>query len=190
MKNNQTLFDLTGEFARLNDLLADFDGDVTDADKEAAIDRILAEADENHELLKQKIDGYISVIAENEASAEIRMTESKRLQTLANQNSANAAKLKERLLFAMKNVLRRDQLDTRFHTLKVTKAGGKRALTVNEQVSSQDYLNAIQDRFIKIIPPQPAIKTLDTDAVRAALEAGEDLSFAQLSERREILKIK
>lgn len=196
MENNKTLFDLTGEFARLNDFLNDFDGDISDADMEWEIDRIFCDLDLNREQIKQKVDGYIAVIAENEALAEVRMNEAKRLVTLAQRNSANVDKLREKLLFTMKHVLNIEKLDTPFHSLKVSKAGGKRAMVLNEQALNKDcdpdhpYLDAIQDSYIKLMPPRPAYKILDTDAVRAALEEGYDFGFAQLKERKDVLKIK
>ena len=191
MTKTKTLFDLSTEAVELDDLLNDFDGDITDEAKEAEIDRFLTDAAENRDSLKSKIDGYIAIIAENDARSEMRQAEAARIARLANENKLTSDRLKSRLIFAMQNILHVEKLETDFHLLKTQKSGGKQSLKLLTDISNEDFVTRPEnERFTKIIPPVAAKTVVDNEKIRAALEAGETLEFAELAERKTLLKIK
>ena len=83
--------------------------------------------------------------------------------------------MKEVLLYVMTEKLNERKITSDFHTFTVCKNGGKQGVNIFAEVP---------DNFQRVIY-EP-----DTDKIRDALEAGEDLPFAKLLERGEHVRIK
>jgi hypothetical protein len=172
--SNRTLFEIGSDFLALRDLLSEIDGDV--GEQEAAIDALLAEesADEG-----RKLDSYVYLVAEFEASAEARAAEARRLDALAKSDKGQAARLRARLKQHMERT-GRQKIETPFHRLAVQRNGGVRPVVVAPEVTP----DKLDERFVRVR------REIDLDAVRSALESGEALLFASLGERGTSLRIK
>lgn len=165
----------------MEQILSNFDGDVTDEDKEAAVDALFARWLENGEELKVKIDNYLWLMAELEGRAEIRKKESKRLAELAKRDETNRDRLEMRL-YAFLKVTGKTEFETNYHKLKRVAVGGKQRLTL-----LFENVMDLPKKFRTEIREWRA----DTEAIRAALESGDAkiAQFAKLEERGERLKI-
>lgn len=135
-----TLFELTGEFLTLQQTLADFDGDISEADKEAEIDKLFADLAENQDQLEDKLDGYVAVMSEFEARFEYRKKEAKRLQILANRDEAEFERLKERLKAFFK-LIGKTEFQSKLHKFKLNKTGGKQALDLKRELTQTSFLS-------------------------------------------------
>ncbi len=172
----KSLFDLTSDVLELEALLAEVGGDVTDADAEAAIDAYTAQLEED---LHRKLDGYVTLIAEFDARAEARAKEAERVRHLAQLDEKNA----ERLRAGLKQFFvrtGREKVETARFRVSLVNAGGKVPLKLHCPPES------LPEEFRKEVTTFRA----DQDAIRAALEAGTPLVFAELGERGKVLRIK
>lgn len=178
----QTLFDLSAEMTELEQKLSDFDGDISEEEKEKEIDDLLARMAENEESINEKLDGYVAVMAEFEGRAELREKEASRLLQLARGDHANTSRLKDRLLsfFLVQGISKRE---TNFHKFTVAKAGGKQALEIAEGTD----VTELPAKFTEVIPEQVVF---NKDAIREHLSEGNELEFARLLERKDVLKIR
>lgn len=77
---SRTLFDITDDLLALEELLSEVGGDVTDEQAEEAITEWFEELGEDR---NSKLDGYVTLIAEFDARAEMRRREAARLQQRA-----------------------------------------------------------------------------------------------------------
>ena len=164
----QTLMEISSELDRLNMLLDDSDGEITD-EVSAEIDKALGD-------LHGKADSYVAIVRELELRADAREHEAERLGKLiaADRNTAKA--LRSRLKDAMEFTGQRKIETTRFR-LSVCKNGGKAPVDVHEPPEQ--------------IPPayQRVTVAADIDAIRDELERGTELSFAVLVARSTHLRI-
>jgi len=170
----RTLYDITADMREIDNLLTTLDGDISDPAVEEAITEWIAEMDVD---LRGKVDGYASYVSELFAKAEARKKEAKRLSTLAKYNENAAKRLKERLLWALQE-RGINKVETPRYVVNVQAAGGKLALDV--QVPGEQ----LPPRFQKVtVAP-------DNDAIRAALDAGEEVEGCNLMERGVSLRIR
>ncbi|MBD2180493.1 siphovirus Gp157 family protein [Aerosakkonema funiforme] len=170
----RTLFGISADLSQLNVLLDELDGD--DEESKQLITSWLEELGEERD---RKLDNYAALISELEAKAAVRKAEAKRLAELAAADEKRAQMLKERLkwFFEVNNL---KTVDTARYKLSMTKHGGKAPLLLDESVSPTE----LPEKFQKItVEP-------DKTAIRAALEAGEELEFAQLGDRGTSIRIR
>lgn len=115
-----TLFEIGDEIVALHDLLTECEGELPNAEAEAAIDDWLAETNVAPEI---KVDGYGALIREYEARAEAREVEAKRLMALAGADGNNVRRLKDRLkqFFEANGITK---LETRRFRFTIAKNGG------------------------------------------------------------------
>jgi hypothetical protein len=73
----------------------------------------------------------------------------------------------------------KDEIKTDFHSVKISKVGGKRKMVLD--VEDVDKLPLKYVRTTRVP---------DTDAIRKDLEAGMELTYAHLEERGETVRIK
>ncbi len=169
----RTLFNISEDIEHLNGLLDDLSDDI-----------------QQQELLNQwfetlgterdrKLDGYAAAIAEMQARAEVRKAEAKRLMELAAVDENRARLLKERLKWFFETH-KLKTVETPRYRLSLAKNGGRSPLILKDELLPQE----LPERF------QQVSVSPNTTAIRAALEAGEELDFAQLGERGTSLKIK
>lgn len=161
----ESLYSLTADFETLMEY-----ADSTDPEDEQVfldtLDNILATID-------VKMDNYAAVMTQLEARENLLDAEIKRLTKLKNAVKANEIKMSESLKASMIATGRR-KIVTDLHTFSIKKNGGKLPL---------DIYGDVPDEYTKVtIAP-------DNDLIRAALDRGEALDFAQYKERGERLSI-
>lgn len=172
---NQTLLDITDEAAALDALLAEAGGEIT-PETEAIIDGWFAEVETN---LYGKVDNYCRLISEIEARAEIRKAEAKRMADRARVDENAADALRERLRFVWE-ARRLGKVHTSRYTVSLAKNGGKAPL---------DIRCGVEDLPAWAVKTE-TVSTVNKDAIRERLDAGEALDFASLMDRGTRISIK
>ena len=169
-----TLYEITEDMRAIDDLLMEAEGDGSDPAVLDAIEKWIAELDIN---LQDKVDGYASYISELLARAEARKAESDRLAALAKTGRNTATRLKDRLMWAMQERGLKKVETPRF-VVSVRENGGKLPLDV--QVPGSE------------LPPRFQQVTIDpdNDAIRNALDAGEEIDGCTLMERGQHLSVR
>ena len=168
---SRTLLDISDDLRALDDLLFEVGGDLSDPRVQQAVDGWFAELSKD---LDGKVDNYAALIKEMEGRAALRAEEAHRLSNRARIDGESAKWLKNRL----KGVLEErgvKKLETRRFRVSIAGNGGKQPMQVDPEVPSS---------FTRTI-----LET-DHDAIRGALEAGENLAFARLLPRGTHLSIK
>lgn len=175
---SQTLYELSEDLAAINDLLTEVGGEITAEDVELIIDSWLEEA---RDALTGKLDNYVSLIRQFEARADWRKKEAARLRERAEIDQSAADRLKARLKwFFEKHALER--FDTPRFGISLAKNGGKTPIVYAPVVESSPA--SLPEEFHK------RTITADKEAIRAALERGEQLEFAALGERGRSIRIR
>ena len=173
----RTLFEIGKDMEALDDLLFEAGGDLDKPEVAEALGKWFDEVNEN---FKGKVDNYAALIRTLECRAAARQSEIDRLAKRVKADTNAAKGLKERLMWVMKNL---DLKRVETERFRVTVAGNGGA-----QAVGWGNVTHTPVRFQKLIP---AYTTLDHEAVRIALEAGEDLKeFAHLQPRGTHLNIK
>ena len=161
-----TLYELKEEYLTLLSL-----GDSDDPEEQQAfldtLDGLMGE-------IEVKADSYAVVLKELAAQKEKVEAERKRLQRSekAIENSMRA--MKERIKDAMIE-MGKTEIKTDLHTFNIQKNGGVQPMKITGEVP---------DRFQKVI------YDIDTEKIREALTAGEELDFAHLEPRGTQLRIR
>lgn len=173
-EQRRTLFSISDDISELTRLLDEIEDE--DLESEKLITSWLGNLGEERD---RKLDNYAALIAELEARAEVRKKEAQRLAKLASTDEKKATMLKERLKWFFE-VNKLKTVETSRYKLSLTKSGGKPPLILDDAISPAD----LPDKFQKIhVEP-------DKSAIRAALEAGEELDFAHLGDRSSSLRIR
>ena len=165
-----SLFELSSNVAALE---AALENETDPAALQALVDELVA----NREGLNQKVENYAGFIGELQAVADARAAEAKRVGELAKQAANKVARLKEALREGLLRVGARRVSTTRYD-VRVQKAGGKAPLVIDESRLTDEWVITKT-----VVEP-------DKEKIRAALEAGEVLDFAELRERADVLLIK
>lgn len=165
-----SLFELTSNVAALE---AALENESDPAALQAIVDELVV----NRDSLQQKVEGYASYIGELQSLAEARAAEAKRVGELAKATANKAARLKEALREGLLRVGARKISTTRYD-VRLQKAGGKAPLVIDETRVTDEWTVTKT-----VVEP-------DKEKIRAALEAGEVLDFAELKERADVLVIK
>lgn len=163
-----TLFDITGEYLRLYELMASEDG----ADEEAIKDTL----ESLNFDLAEKSKGYAFIIKQLEADADNLDVFIKELQHKKEVRQNNAKRMKEAVLNAM-DIAGITELPAGPYTIKIAKNGGKAPLEIPDE-------SLVPERFMKI-KYEP-----DKELIRKTIEDGTDLPFAEIKERGRHLTIK
>lgn len=170
---NRTLLDITEDLQALDDLLTEAGGDITGV--EATVDAWLAELEQD---LKGKVDNYAALITAMNARAEVRKAEADRLYHRAKVDSNNAKFLRERLKCSLEQ-RGISKLETARYKVGVSKAGGATPLIIPDPT-------AVPADFIRVTE----IREPDKDAIRKALESGQQVAGAALGIRGTYLAIR
>lgn len=163
----ESLMNLSDEYKELSELAGSADPE----DEQVFIDTL----EGLKGVIENKMDGYGVVLTRQKARIEMIHGEIKRLQEWEKQMINNDRLMREALLHVMRDTLGQKKIQTDLHTFIICKNGGKQAV---------DIFAEVPDSFQRVIY-EP-----DTDKIRDALEAGEDLPFAKLLERGEHVRIK
>lgn len=170
---NRSLLDIADDMEALDDFLFGCGGDVTDPEVEAYVNNWFAA---NEAALQSKTDGYAKYIHELQGRAEIAKLQSDRLMAKSRTATRQADFLRAKLKAVMEmRGLQKIQGD--YATVSIVNNGGVLPLNVDET-------QPIPDTFTKII-----VKP-DNEKIRAALDGGEELTFASLGERGTRLSIR
>jgi len=170
----QTLFEISQDMQALDDLL-----DVADIESPEAQAALAAWAEEVQENLETKVDNYAAYIQTLLARSDARKKEGDRLKKKATADENKAKKLKEHLktILEFRKV---KTVDTLRFKVTVSKAGGKTPVECN--VQPQDLPEEFRTEV-------PASYKVNTDAIRAKLEAGEKVDGCRLLERGTYLRV-
>lgn len=165
-----SLFDLVGEFKRLYELGCDEDSEEAFLDTQSMI----------MECIEDKADGYCAVINHFDYGCQMIKAEEERLKRKREVIENNIKRMKEALMQALEAMeeqgIEKPEIKTALHTIKLAGNGGKQPMTVTEE--------KVPDSYKKII-----LET-DKEKIRAELEAGKKLDFAELEPRGRHLTIK
>ena len=161
-----SLFQLEDQYILLSQL-----GDSDDPeDQQAFLDTLEGLIGE----IEMKADSYAVVITQFKNQSEAIDAEIKRLRKRKEAVDNSIDRMKARIKEAME-LMNKTEIKTDLHTFKIQKNGGKQAMKITADVP---------DAYTKtIIEP-------DNDKIRAELEAGEWLPFAELLPRGTQLRIK
>lgn len=167
---SRALWEISAELSLVEKALTETDG----ADLSPLTDYLEHLVDER----EAKVDAYLRLIRELESRSEARAAEADRLMNLARTDRNAVDHLKRRLLEIMAYHAW-DRIETEHFRLARVKTGGKPALELDDVPA--DVLPAMYTTIIT---------APDKEAIRAALERGEQLTFARLKERGEHLRIR
>ena len=170
-----TIYEISEDMAALDALLAETGGEIT-PEAEAAFNAFEAELAAN---LHAKTDAYCALLAEIDARAAARKAEAKRLADRAKADERTSDALRERLRFVWET-RRLGKVETDRFTVSLARNGGKAPLDIRCGV---DELPAWAIK-------RETVVTVDKDAIRSRLDAGEPLDFASLMERGTRINIK
>ena len=169
----RTLFEISNDLLSFYDRLETLGGDVTAPAVEQALDAWFAQLSHDR---NEQLDTSAALIRELEARAQARKDEARRLAERAKRDTQHAAYLKQRLLlFFQDHHLK--TVETRRYRLTLQRSGGKMPVVLH---TDPEQLPTEFQRW-KV--------SADLDAIRAALEEGTDLDFAELGERSHHLRI-
>jgi hypothetical protein len=172
----QTLYNIADDLRALESILLEAGGDISSPEALAAVEAWEVELETN---LGSKIDNYCALISEIEARSSARKAEADRLADLARVDENAAKALRERLKFVFESRSLPTMQTERFR-VSLARNGGKAPLDIRV---GPDELPAWA------VKRKTVVET-DKDAIRARLEAGESLPFANLMERGSRLVIK
>lgn len=161
------LYELTGQYKMLENAML-----LNPEDEE-----LKAEFDKIQDDIKVKAENYACIIKNFEADAEALGNEIKRLTERKKQFENNAKRLKENLMWSMK-----ETGETKFKTerfsFSVGKAGGLAPMTL--KVDAKDLPKELQKVSIEA----------DNTAIRKYIEETGDFTYAEIEERKDRLSIR
>lgn len=159
-----TLYELTGEYLQLCDMLSD-----EEENNQVILDTLEAIDGE----LEDKADNYAKLVKNLEADAKAIKTEIERLTQRKQSLEKRADMIKQTLENSMR-ATGKTKFKTLLFSFNISKNGGKAPLLLTGEVP-EEYRK----------PGEP-----DSQRIREALETGEKLNFAAIGERGESLRIK
>lgn len=165
-----SLYQITNEMQSILDAMHE------DADSPAAMNALDEALRDLDTALDQKAETYAGLIRELELRAQVRTEEMKRIRALADADAALAERLKERLRDAMQRT-GRTRIDTLCFRLSVVGNGGRQPLLIADP-------EAIPPLFIRNVPE------INREAIRLALDAGQEVPGCTLAPRGSRLSIK
>jgi hypothetical protein len=169
-----TLLEIADDVRALSDLLDGLDGgEIQAGDQATALDKWF---DEIGGAEKQKLDNYAALIRECELRAAVRREEKERLAKLVSAEDNKARRLKDRLKLYLE-ITGKKKIETDRYRISLCGIGGRAPLD--------------KPADARALPPRFVITRYeaDTDAIRAALEAGEEVDGCRLKDRGSYVKI-
>lgn len=173
---NRSIFEIGDE---LNAIAEAFDRAEENGDDEVvrtAFEAYFAQLLDNRDI---KLDRYAALIQFNQTLADAAKAEAKRCADLARirENRVAAMKARLKMYFEANGITK---IETAKHAFTIAGNGGKLPLVIDENTKPE----AAPECFQKVTVD------FDQDAIRAALESGEELDFARLGERGTHLRVK
>lgn len=170
MKTKKSLFDIAEDVRLLEDSL------LADPEQEDVIREFLADANQE---LERKLDGYAELIAEVKARISARKERVKEMQALVKSDEVLVERLTKTLQWFFENN-GMARVDTARHRISLVKNGGKAPVVFTEDFD----VAALPDAYV-VTKLEP-----NKDAIREALERGEELGFATLGDRGQSIRVK
>lgn len=194
---SKTLWEIGDDLRALDDLLYEVGGDVSEAEAEAAIDEWLTET---RRAEADKVDAYAALIKTFEARAKAKKAEARHLQDRARIEENAAKNMKERMKLYLEAKGER-KVDGNLHGFTVAGTGGRAPVDIDDVDARELPTPYRRARMVLLHPTDETLDALedqcqrldvepDKDAIREALEAGEDLPFARLGERGTHLRVR
>ena len=174
LQPKKRLFELTGEVAALEDQIDLVEDEITPELQEAFAE-LLSQRDKSWEEWADKLDNCCALIKSRSSWAQTYANMAKHFQKLAEKEQRVADTVTQMVKDSLVAVNRQKVRTARFHP-RICKNGGK-APVVHDDTPPEK------------LPERFTIKERNNSEIRAALEAGEKLSFAQLGERGTHLRI-
>lgn len=172
----RTLFDIGVDFAALDELIEDLGGDISNPAVESAITQWFAEVagDES-----RKLSNYVAYIRQLEMEATCAKLQSSAFAAKRQSRESRIAWMKMRLMQYLM-MTNRTKVSTADGTqIAVQSNGGKMPIEI-DPIPLAD----LPDRFVSVV------RQLNRDAIEAAIESGEELSFARAIPRGTHLRIR
>lgn len=155
MATSLTLYELTAQQQRIEDMLIENGGEITE--------ELAALMDENAEALTEKVDGYNKILRKFEGAEAALDAEIKRLTALKKTAQNSQKSLKEHLLYAMQSA----GLDKLEGNLCKASVRHSTALEVDEDVLMQPY----NHKIFELANALPAYITLTAKVSKTDLKA-------------------
>jgi hypothetical protein len=175
----RTLYDIQFDhvlFDQLDELLERTGGEITDEVQQLMDSLGQQVKDSLDDETERKCENYCKVIFEQRALSKARRDEAKRLERSADIADAKADWLQSRLLQFMQTIERTD-LKAGIFQLRRQVAGGVAPLQITGEVPPEYQISK-------------TVTSNDNAKIRAEIDAGKELGFAQLGERKQLLKIR
>lgn len=170
------LYEISADYVRLQEMLDS--ADTPEEMRQTIIDTMESVQGD----FEDKAENMAALVTDNKAAIAGCKAEIKRLQDkmsrLENQNESI-----QRYLMAEMQFIGQRKVQAGTWTISIQKNGGKAPLVWKVEPDALD-LQALPEKYVK------RTEAIDTSAVRETLEAGGFLSFAELGERGESLRIK
>ena len=178
VKASYKLYEISDKLEELNNLIDKIDGVDIPAEIAEIYNNILAEAEQTKNDFADKIDGILCLIQSRKKWLRISKEEAERLQKLIKKDE-NTIKFLTDYLLRHLEAQEVTKLRTNKFNLTVANNGGKLPIWIESKVNPKDLPKKYQSIIVEI----------NKNAVRFALEQGEDLEFAGFSERGKHLRI-
>jgi hypothetical protein len=172
------LYEISEKLEELNNLIDKIDGVDIPAELAEIFNDILTEAEQTKNDFADKIDDILCLIQSRKKWLQIRKEEADRLNKLIKKDE-NTIKFLNDYLLKHLEAQEISKLRTNKFNLTVANNGGKLPLWIDSKVNPKDLPKKYQNIIVEI----------NKNAVRFALEQGEDLEFAGFSERGKHLRI-
>lgn len=170
MKTKKSLFDIAEDLRLLEESLLE------DPEQEDVIREFLADAQGE---LEQKLDNYAELISEVKARISARKERIKEIQALVKSDQGLVDRLTGTLQwFFETNGMKK--VETERHRVSLAKNGGKAPVVFTEDFD----VEALPEAFV-VTKLEP-----NKEAIREALESGQELGFATLGERGQSIRVK
>ena len=165
-----TLYEISEDLKAVEELLIEQGGDLGDSEDEDVVMRWLTE---HQDKLDDKLERYGRLIHELMARGKARTEEAARLRARGTVDVNAAKRLKERLLWFMQE-RNMKKIETPSFKYSVSKNGGMAPLEFEEAHVPEEYRTS----------------SVDTGAIRKALDDGQELEFARYLERGTSLRMR
>lgn len=171
-----TLYEIGEDYKALEELLLE-GGAELDAEAALAFDRLFADFATDE---AAKAESYYRIIRKFEMEAAAAKAEAEQYAMMARVRANAAERLKARMKAHLEFTGRKEAVTASGKKFAIQANGGKLPLKIAEGLD----VETLPAEFVRVI------KSVDAEAVRAALEAGEDVKFATLEARGTHLRIK
>jgi hypothetical protein len=175
----KSIYDIVEETLGIERVITDLEsGELTDEQATSILYDALISAEGD---LKAKAEGYVIRMKKLEADAKIRSDEAKRLSESAGSLTKQSERLKSVLKMAMET-LDTEKIETGLFTVAIQKNGGVAPVEIDPAIDT----DALPEEFKKTVTTVSANK----EAIRTALESGQELPFAKLGVRGTSLRVR